>query len=911
MRTAYWAINQEKKETYMSKNLTRKGLAFGALVALGSSLIAGAPAQANTGVTLAPKTGTSYNTILGETIKLDSVFTDAAQQGAEPVKFRIVDAGKKIALGTSGVDRGNGGSLAGDEVLVDDATAVNTVANDGIYIEDGGIALAPALNSLWLTGSGTDTFSVTVQAWMDLDADNVIDSGEAASEVRTVKFVKASEVVATTTLTTPMVGDTALTASFEFVDINNEQLTAGDVGLSFRRGNNTGLASGPADTNFFVSTITWSATDKFKYVSTGTISPVFAEGDLVLAQPLFKSAGTPAVTDTIGTAVNAAVAKRTITTATASVTRSTVANDGASTNEVNRNKEFKFQIEAKDNKVVPAGIAGLAVKVTIINGSAANANLVTLGSATADKKIIVNGTTYTDAANLPGASATKAKIAATTDAKGIATVTVQTVNFAVGDHIAATFEIENRTESVSVRSVDPTYLAHIVNASTGLSTSDGAAAAVNVVVVDQFGGAPADEWDARAIWVSSNQSTTAATTASSTSAAVVGGKATLSILDNGTGTGTNVYNVVASKRASGGGYVSGDLTADSTFDIRIVAAANLTPGRITSTGTLDSTTKIYDNAGPIALNLEDTDNYDSRLVVGDAPTVTNKIDLTGVVSTANLTPIEGAALRISAAGLQFKNTATNLFGKDSLTVYTDASGNWAVSVASNKAGKQTLTLTSGSVSQTVTVTFAAAAANTGTAIAIAAPANILPGRTLQITGTLTDKYGNPVAVAADGVSNSTPDFSVLFAGPGLVVGTLPTSTNASGQFTVSALLGALDTGSITVTARYDRNGDNDYTDVAASVAAPDVVRSAVIQVGAAPAAASQARIVGSTNRFFVGVNENSLARNVVVKVAGRTFATLKGSATNRSYSVRAPKGSHKVTVFVGGKLIGTRTIVVR
>jgi hypothetical protein len=80
---------------------------------------------------------------------------------------------------------------------------------------------------------------------------------------------------------------------------------------------------------------------------------------------------------------------------------------------------------------------------------------------------------------------------------------------------------------------------------------------------------------------------------------------------------------------------------------------------------------------------------------------------------------------------------------------------------------------------------------------------------------------------------------------------------------------------------------------------------------AASASASQARIVGSTNRFFVGVNGNSLARNVVVKVAGRTFATLKGSATNRSYAVRAPKGSHKVTVFVGGRLIATKTITVR
>jgi hypothetical protein len=65
VRTAYWAINQEKKETYMSKNLTRKGIAFGALVALSASVIAGTPVNAagladKTFVSLVPNTGTEY-----------------------------------------------------------------------------------------------------------------------------------------------------------------------------------------------------------------------------------------------------------------------------------------------------------------------------------------------------------------------------------------------------------------------------------------------------------------------------------------------------------------------------------------------------------------------------------------------------------------------------------------------------------------------------------------------------------------------------------------------------------------------------------------------------------------------------------------------------------------------------------
>ena len=56
----------------MSNNLTRKSLAFGALVALASSAIAGTPANAAGEVVFAPSTGTSYNTFLDATLKLNA-----------------------------------------------------------------------------------------------------------------------------------------------------------------------------------------------------------------------------------------------------------------------------------------------------------------------------------------------------------------------------------------------------------------------------------------------------------------------------------------------------------------------------------------------------------------------------------------------------------------------------------------------------------------------------------------------------------------------------------------------------------------------------------------------------------------------------------------------------------------------
>jgi hypothetical protein len=88
--------NQEKKETYMSKNIARKGLVFGALVALGSSVIAGAPAQAAELLTLAPSTGTSYNTVQGSNFVLETQFDSTISSSSVPfLKYHVTNDGAK------------------------------------------------------------------------------------------------------------------------------------------------------------------------------------------------------------------------------------------------------------------------------------------------------------------------------------------------------------------------------------------------------------------------------------------------------------------------------------------------------------------------------------------------------------------------------------------------------------------------------------------------------------------------------------------------------------------------------------------------------------------------------------------------------------------------------------------------
>ena len=76
----------------MSKNMTRKGLAFGAgLALLGSGLIA-MPAQAAGSVTLSPSAGTSYNTVTSSTFKLMPVISGLNADEYKYLRYKVTNS---------------------------------------------------------------------------------------------------------------------------------------------------------------------------------------------------------------------------------------------------------------------------------------------------------------------------------------------------------------------------------------------------------------------------------------------------------------------------------------------------------------------------------------------------------------------------------------------------------------------------------------------------------------------------------------------------------------------------------------------------------------------------------------------------------------------------------------------------
>jgi len=85
--------------------------------------------------------------------------------------------------------------------------------------------------------SATTESTVEVVAWIDTFADDVIGSSEYVSATRTIKWVKASNITAVTTLTSPNVGDETLAASITTTPMLNgaQMLTDNEIRAVFTR----------------------------------------------------------------------------------------------------------------------------------------------------------------------------------------------------------------------------------------------------------------------------------------------------------------------------------------------------------------------------------------------------------------------------------------------------------------------------------------------------------------------------------------------------------------------------------------------------------------------------------------------------------------------------------------------------
>jgi hypothetical protein len=903
MRTAYWAINQEKKETYMSKNLTRKGLAFGAVVALGTSLFAGAPAQASQALTIAPAAGTGYTVLASDDFTL-KVFGNAAYTlgAVDTLRWKITrpsaaaTATYTVTNGSTTVTAGTG-STATVDILSQTAEAVSGATQ---------LTINPSIT----TATSQDYI---VQAYIEADAAAGLTSGDSiVSPAVTVKFVDGATILPTVTVD-PVAQGVAVTGTVKYTvaDFNHAESTLANTEVFFSVNGGT-----YTDTTFTDgATVTLNtAKDGFEYSSANRTAGATTAGASENIGVKAKTKGTDATvyTDSVAVFSSALAASTALEEESTVALGDNVALVSGEYDVRSGTKSLSYRQDFyKESGMINPVAAGQPVRITVTE--------VTDTIATGDV-IRVNGKALTGT----GASTQSAVLNTVTDANGGVTVAIESDSGTAGDKITiavlAVGSTGPRTETLTFEWVAAALTSFTVSgAQLGadrLTLVRGSSVSINYAIRDQFGKPwtkTGTNYRVKAV-AGGSQSLVLDTTA-----AFSNGLATLTFTDNSTAANasTTVVADIQEQVSSSVGFtntagtITNAMETDITTNLNIVSAAQAgatinmdasvnTGGATTfssATGTASSSLVPLADKTLAALDLRSNSNGTAT-----GNNTANAAKISGTVLNSNGSAAAGVPVVIASAGRWFSTTAdgNTYVSKDSITVNTNVAGTYAVWALSQRGGAAAITITSGSVSKTQNVKWAAAAATSATTIAITAPDTSVAGRSVDVVVLLTDKHGAPVQTTTNGVER----LSVAITGPGSNTAVAAT-TDADGKISFKLIFGSNDNGTASVKVTYDADGD-------ATVYAPVVVTKNILVGTAAAPAAATAAIAGSTKRFFVSVSNNTGAKNVVVKVAGRTFATLKGStAAKKTYVVRAPKGSHKVTVFVGGKLIATKTISVK
>jgi hypothetical protein len=858
----------------MSKNLTRKGLALGALVALGSSLIAGAPASAApTALYLESAFGTNLNGVLGQNFVLSS--TVAGGANSDVVKYYV-----------EGVTAAN--LTVKDRFVTDLSVSTGTTAysSNTPANTDAAAKIATITSPSWVAGNAyefalkvdatnvTATTSVKVTPFLDsVLADGKPGANELTGTPVTIVFNKASELTATPTLTTVKLGS-AVKATVAVSTVNLEQFRATTKGA-------------PAAQDF----VNVDFSENGSAFGTQSVAPLYDTTDKIFTASSSSSSLTAGrvygataqfgTTDSASAALVTAAAGEVASLGAFAVTKGTSyrATSGSSSDVV---RSGAGSVSISTTVTAETGKSKVGQKVTFKIAESGNSTLSTGASVTA------GGVTLTNADS--GTTEDKS-VDVVTDADGKATLAISYTGIKEGNQFVVSATANGASGSVAV-GTNKTFTGQdskataVVDASGAIHSgtsvrqvAKGSALSIEYTLVDQFGQTPSGDFQAVITENSSNANFTANVLFSS-------GKATFSGSDNSTE--NNDYTVTATvqkKNADSGNWEAIGSGLSTTSAIQIAAPG--TPASITATAAA-TTGVTRDNVSYVSGNLD----IEQDSVTRTAPS--NGTTLTGTVVGANGAVVDGATVVVTSANLLFK--AGNVYGAGSITLRTNASGSYGtIYVYSNKAGTQTVTITSGGASKTVDIKFAAVT-DGGTTWKTDAPATILPGKTLKVTATLTDKYGNAVDTSGSLVK-------VSYTGPGFVTTTTATDTDANGQISITILLGASDAGPAAIKFIYAGvNGTLEET-----TSNDDVVLTSTVAVGA-PAVSAAAN--GSTKKFYVSV-ANAKGDKVVIKVAGKTVKSLTAFSNAQTIVVASAKGKKAVKVYVAGDLVLAKTLTVK
>jgi hypothetical protein len=472
------------------------------MVALASSVIAGAPAQAAGEVVFAPTSGTSYNTFVTEQFSLNaSLAPGQVAANISQLKYKVdsaVASSVWISTGNAITTPVIGGVAAATSVVVAATTPSSTAANI--------ITLKLATSA-----ATTATTSVTVTAFLDSNNDNLLTAGEF-EQARTVKFMKYSEVLPTVALTPVLAGDVTAKATATYADLNTQQLTASDFTVTF-------TVAGAAGADAAPGVVAASGV----YTDSGLTGVAAAAA--VTAQAYYKTVA-------LGTAVTGTVAAQTIATNVAALVEGPDAKVISTVPTARLNTAFAVKSTVKAAAVGSAAalpVAGVAVTAAITT-SATLSSTITLS---------VNGTVYTSA-TLPTA------LALTSDANGEVKVDLKSVGFSDADTVSVVFTSQNIVATTLTVTQKATAYAITADEGNLYSTPLGTPQAIALSVKDQFGTLTTKS-DRIAVTTSIGSGLTAFTTGT-TYVTLSGGKGTYSAT-SGTATAAGQISLATSLEA--------------------------------------------------------------------------------------------------------------------------------------------------------------------------------------------------------------------------------------------------------------------------------------------------------------------------------------------------------------------------
>jgi hypothetical protein len=886
----------------MSNN-RKKVLASSTALALGLTMFASAPAMADDVVTLTPSAGTTYNSILQAGFTLETEINPSNTADHTTLSYLITNSSEKDldieftgAYGTGSEQET--GYLDGDGDYAFDANEDFSDENENEFIvvtgyevddmdevdtgttieedeQNWGADADSGVNTLTVNTSVTDSdVTFKVQAWLDTNGDGLIGTFEPKSTERTVVLYKYSNVTGTLTLGELEIGNDSVSSSLTLNKDINLPMISGDLTVRYERnGSAIDLSEGGVDLEYGSLTYDDGA---LVHEETNTEDDIAA--GVYRARAYVGTGTTMPISAYTGTQSVAAGSDTSVDEVYGYVlqTANIMATDADTPIQEDDNDDIYVRTGTKSVTVLAQALdgsgdkyakAGLRVRAVIGEDTLDADTTITVGGKTlesGDSDITVEGSTNKD---------------------GIASFTITSSTGEAGDDIYVDLYVLDGSswdgdydtvdidwEDAYVNSFYETSVQGDGDGSGSRSIKAEGSVSLNYMATDQFGQPLNSAMGRYQVEVDNDGGIDSDFT---DTFVMTSGKASVTVRDNSGSTGN--YTLFATLKeydedSESWETVSADEFEEADVDVAVVTD---TTARIIDVDLSEDNDLSYSEYVTVDMR----SNYDGAWPAAYSDEEYSSVY--GYVMDELGQPIAGAPVTVSGSGMQFIDYDYDVYTVNSMTVHADNDGYFEVFMLSKTVGDNVVQISSGSATATVTVETDSAAYDAGSSVAFSAPTSAKAGRTLSVVATLTDAFGNPVAVDSDDAVTS--DLSIVYDGPGFVMSE-PTALNSRGQATVRVLLAAGETGIATVSFSYTNGDGDEVTGASATWVGP---------IANAIAAKKKDRVIIEAYR--------AKGKTVDVFVSGVKVASYKANKANFRKVVKGVKsGDRTVRVQLSG-----------